>query len=159
MNEDVNTRYCFVCGKIITKHCAVSHKYKNGQGLAVELWICNNGDGCRNFYIKNMDESYDTYTTHTVSGFCYVCGKKMDLRFGHISGGNHYKHHYCKIGIKKPTSEIDYNRERYHRNGEEIKDGCVKPWEDPESLFCDTSFLNKEFGLDVRKGDECKDEV
>ncbi len=46
---------------------------------------------------------------------------------------------------------------------EEIKeDMCLKPWRDPDSLFCDTEFLEKPveeggFGLkNVRIGDECK---
>lgn len=46
---------------------------------------------------------------------------------------------------------------------DEIKeDMCLKPWRDPDSLFCDTEFLEKPveeggFGLkNVRIGDECK---
>lgn len=33
----------------------------------------------------------------------------------------------------------------------------LKPWKDPESLFCDTEFLRKFLGKEPRKGKECKD--
>ncbi len=33
----------------------------------------------------------------------------------------------------------------------------LKPWKDPESLFCDTEFLRKITGKEPTKGDECKD--
>jgi hypothetical protein len=33
----------------------------------------------------------------------------------------------------------------------------LKPWKDPESLFCDTEFLRKIVGKEPAKGDECKD--
>lgn len=32
----------------------------------------------------------------------------------------------------------------------------LKPWKDPESLFCDTKFLREFFGKEPRKGEECK---
>ncbi len=40
---------------------------------------------------------------------------------------------------------------RYHRH-------YLKPWKDPESLFCDTEFLEEKMMLSLRKGKECKDE-
>lgn len=33
----------------------------------------------------------------------------------------------------------------------------LKPWKDPESLFCDTKFLREFLGKEPRKGKECKD--
>ncbi len=33
----------------------------------------------------------------------------------------------------------------------------LKPWKDPESLFCDTEFLKKILGKEPAKGTECKD--
>lgn len=33
----------------------------------------------------------------------------------------------------------------------------LKPWKDPESLFCDTEFLRKIIGKEPAKGDECRD--
>lgn len=33
----------------------------------------------------------------------------------------------------------------------------LKPWKDPESLFCDTKFLKEFLGKEPRKGKECKD--
>jgi hypothetical protein len=35
----------------------------------------------------------------------------------------------------------------------------LKPWKDPESLFCDTVFLERLIGKEIRKGSECKDKV
>ncbi len=35
----------------------------------------------------------------------------------------------------------------------------LKPWKDPESLFCDTVFLEEYIKKSVARGDECKDEV
>ncbi len=32
----------------------------------------------------------------------------------------------------------------------------LKPWKDPESLFCDTEFLREFLGKEPRKGKECK---
>jgi hypothetical protein len=34
----------------------------------------------------------------------------------------------------------------------------LKPWKDPESLFCDTKFLKRIIGKEPLKGDECKDD-
>lgn len=34
----------------------------------------------------------------------------------------------------------------------------LKPWEDPESLFCDTQFLEKIIGKEPLKGNQCKDD-
>jgi hypothetical protein len=33
----------------------------------------------------------------------------------------------------------------------------LKPWQDPESLFCDTEFLKKIIGKEPAKGKECKE--
>ncbi len=33
----------------------------------------------------------------------------------------------------------------------------LKPWKDPESLFCDTKFLRKIIGKEPTKGDGCRD--
>lgn len=33
----------------------------------------------------------------------------------------------------------------------------LKPWKDPESLFCDTKFLEELLCKEITKGDECKD--
>lgn len=40
-----------------------------------------------------------------------------------------------------------------------IRHGHIKPWEDPESLFCDTEFLRKITGKEPLKGDECRDDA
>ena len=37
-----------------------------------------------------------------------------------------------------------------------VPDDTAKPWVDPESLFCDTSFLKELVGKDVRAGKECR---
>lgn len=33
----------------------------------------------------------------------------------------------------------------------------LKPWQDPESLFCDTEFLKKFLGKEPLKGEECRE--
>ncbi|MBU0846449.1 hypothetical protein KKH23_04615 [Patescibacteria group bacterium] len=35
----------------------------------------------------------------------------------------------------------------------------LKPWKDPNSLFCDTEFLKKLLGKEPAKGKECKDDT
>lgn len=35
----------------------------------------------------------------------------------------------------------------------------LKPWKDPESLFCDTKFLREFLGKEPAKGKECKDNI
>ena len=154
MNNDAegNIHYCIACRKIITNPKEISHTYKDGKKFSTTMWICNDNN-CLKFYIKNMDKKQEDKNTHMVDGFCYMCGNQLDLTFGYIQENN-YKHTHCKTS-KKWKTWLDRNRKQYYKEDE--KDGCVKPWEDPESLFCDTQFLNEEFGLDVRTGDECKD--
>jgi len=33
----------------------------------------------------------------------------------------------------------------------------LKPWQDPESLFCDRKFLSELIGKEIADGDECRD--
>ena len=54
------------------------------------------------------------------------------------------QNHFIRIIIKRVQQKT-------------IKFHHIKPWKDPESLFCDTKFLKKLLGKEPRAGNECKD--
>ncbi len=75
-------------------------------------------------------------------GTCPNCGtdlKEQPFKY------HKYEYHCqeCKSIFKSP-------RVKKHRVP-------LKPWKDPESLFCDTDFLKKIIGKEPAKGTECKD--
>jgi len=75
----------------------------------------------------------------------------------------------CKKNIKFPF-EL-FNGQKYYSDFDFGERGCksfyakdapkdtMKPWEDKESLFCDTEFLKQLLGKEPLKGTECKDEI
>ncbi len=50
---------------------------------------------------------------------------------------------------KKESNPAPRIKEQKHRHP-------LKPWKDPESLFCDSEFLKKLIGKEPTKGKECK---
>ena len=61
-----------------------------------------------------------------------------------------YQKHKNEINVKSKAASKSRSK------GERLKHP-LKPWQDPESLFCDTGFLEKFLGKKPREGKECKD--
>lgn len=55
-----------------------------------------------------------------------------------------------KESCKTPCKDAISHRRRFNKVP-------LKPWQDPESLFCDREFLEKLVGKEIAEGDECRD--
>ena len=75
-------------------------------------------------------------------GTCPECG--IDLK------NFPFKHQKSEFRCQNCGSLFKSPRKR-------TQDVPLKPWKDPESLFCDTEFLKKILGKEPAKGTECKD--
>ena len=63
------------------------------------------------------------------------------------------------IRKKNKRAYNKYKKERQEKRkerNERIFEFDIKPWKDPESLFCDTGFLENMLGKEITKGKECK---
>ncbi len=72
---------------------------------------------------------------------CKLCGGTYSA-FNTWTAVRHYLNKHSEKQI--PKAEI----KRKHP---------LKPWKDPDSLFCDTKFLRKILRKEPTKGDECRD--
>ena len=73
---------------------------------------------------------------------CAICGLKTNNAFNIRS---HIQNEHFSV--------IDIEMERV------VKRHNIKPWKDPESLFCGGDFLTNEMGLSIVDGDECKEDT
>lgn len=67
---------------------------------------------------------------------------------------------YIRINglARNPCPIPGEDTKRDHRTNLPVRRAYLKPWKDPESLFCDTEFLTQLLGKEPRKGDECRDD-
>lgn len=73
---------------------------------------------------------------------CGICGLKTNNAFNirsHIQN-----EHFSLVYIK-----MEWVVKRHN----------IKPWKDPESLFCDGDFLTNDMGLSIADGDECEENI
>ena len=68
---------------------------------------------------------------------CSTCG--YSTKSAYILNKNTIQCHNCGLVIHKSPYKT-----------------YLKPWKDPESLFCDTMFLKEFIKKDIRTGKECK---
>lgn len=92
--------------------------------------------------------------------YACVCGLCSEPLFLQETGIEHfYKEH-------KEWFELiwlSYERKKKEKNEEKVKRPKyrvhIKPWKNPNSLFCDTEFLEKLTGKKILEGDECRDKI
>ena len=107
------------------------------------------------YHIKN----YLTYIKQTDDERyqCILCGFIGETPRPKEKVKNHLiTCHLIKISLIKPkikkNGEYDINKRPKLRQ-------FLKPWHDPESLFCDTKFLRQFLGKEPAKESECKDQT
>jgi hypothetical protein len=89
-------------------------------------------------YMKQVDDYY----------LCKLCEFIGETPRSKEKVKNHLiKYHLIKISLIQP--KIKDNKKPKIRH-------FLKPWQDPESLFCDTKFLQQFLGKEPAKGNECK---
>jgi hypothetical protein len=139
--------YCIICGKEIEGYIKV-HVKKRTQIRQIYSYAA-----------PVCEEHTETYKNGRLNslwefdGFCKVCGEAAKIK---VSVDNYrFKHMKCKSGRPddweyKKDNIVDENITPKHTYP-------LKPWRDPESLFCDTEFLNEYFNKKMRPGKECGD--
>ena len=133
--------FCFICGKKLVRRFNLT-KTKTTA-------ICGS-EKCVKIYFEKTAESHKYLNkTETINGHCRLCGKPHVINFY----TKMYSHRECSIEKNKNKN---VKRKPYLIPKKQIKHH-IKPWEDPESLFCDTEFLKQIVGKDIADGDECKE--
>ncbi len=61
-----------------------------------------------------------------------------------------------RAGTKRSRMNQHVRQRERERIRKQLYEAPLKPWEDKESMFCDTRFLREFLGKEPRKGDECK---
>lgn len=98
----------------------------------------------------------------------YVCKLCSEPLFLQETGLEHfYKEHkewfeFIWFSYKRKEKEKDEEKGQI-RVDEKVKKPKyrvhIKPWKNPDSLFCDTEFLEKLTGKKLIEGDECGDKI
>ncbi|MCK4666008.1 hypothetical protein KAU33_04640 [Candidatus Dependentiae bacterium] len=121
-----------------------------------------------------FERFFDTLPEGEFRKFKFIC-KMCGTKFVHkVSAVEHYfKKHEGELPpkkMKKPSEKKKKKRREKLQKKKKEKElikikkmekvELMKPWEDPESLFCDAEFLEKPveeggFGVSVEKGDKC----
>lgn len=144
MNANVSenmSRFCIICGTPITV------RYSMGRGHNVS--ICKDGS-CVKKYMTEFAQS----TKRRVAGFCGRCGKPMLLSFLHAIY-RHLSKEACEAApnyLREHTPRIKKKREK-----PPVKKPprvYLKPWKDPQSLFCSPK-LGEIVGKEIPRGVEC----
>lgn len=163
------TLFCVICGEPISERrslgrgmyyplCKKPECLEIYQNLkeAAKLPIANKKAGEAYFKQKELERH---------NGFCGRCGKpiRIDLRNVYL---RHGVESICK---KAPTSRNQFqaglknvvrNGIFRHKEPQPKPRIYLKPWQDPQSLFCDTEFLEtKILYKKIRTGEECKDKI
>ena len=101
-----------------------------------------------NYYLEYIRQSdYERYQ-------CILCGFIGETPRSKEKVKNHLiTCHLIEIYLIKPKikNEEDIKKPKLRQ--------FLKPWRDPESLFCDTKFLRQYLGKEPTKGSECKDQT
>lgn len=93
-------------------------------------------------FLEEYHKYFDVKSQNNVT--LYVC-KLCDGAYSAFTTWTAVRHYNAKHSEKQiPRTDIKGKHP-------------LKPWKDPESLFCDTEFLTKIIGKEPTKGDECKD--
>ena len=160
------TLFCVICG------AGIVIRYSLGSGI--NLPICRNRD-CLETYLsfrkvvgmpridKNIDRKacLQQKDTEKYDGFCGRCGKPFTINFRNI-----YLRHLSPDRCERaPTmrGQLKSAKRRSRLWVSHLKPKpkpriYLKPWQDPESLFCDTEFLETEIlRKKIRPGKECGD--
>lgn len=160
------TLYCVICGEGL--------QYRNSFGRGKNYPICKKKE-CFNKYMSlrtaatlplpdettNPEGYHKQKESERHDGFCGRCGKPIwiDCRI------NYYRHNSKKLCEKAPairnSREPKQNKSRRrlygHKEPQPKPRIYLKPWQDPQSLFCDTTFLEtKILKKKIRKGTECR---
>jgi hypothetical protein len=157
LREGTMTEYCFICGKELSIKYHIS-KYRT-------TCICGDNPECIQKYKTYRAEGRRLYygdgELFKVDGFCRLCGRPHKLRY--TRDGAEYAHNQCSrennlrrialIEKKYPPPASPPPLPNYTPKPRTY----LKPWQDPESLFCDTKFLKQLLGKEPAKGEECKD--
>lgn len=163
----MKTRFCVICGVSIT--------VRHSLGRGINYPICKNR-GCLETYqnlrkeaslpIVDKKVDRDAYfrkrDTERYEGFCGRCGKPLRINF-RINYLRHTSLNVCeKASVIRNPSKIGKARSilglAYHKPKPKPRI-YLKPWQDPESLFCDTDFLETEIlRKKIRPGKECSDD-
>ena len=162
----MKTPFCVICGVgIVVRH---------SLGRGINYPICKSHD-CLETYLnlrkasslpridKNTDRKayIQQQNTERYDGFCGRCGKPLGLNFRN----NYLRHPSIDKCEKAPTlrGQLKSVKRRSHIWVSRYKSKpkpriYLKPWQDPESLFCDTEFLEtKILRKKIRTGKECGD--
>lgn len=130
-----NYAVCILCGEPVIR--SGGHRSKM---LHVKM---QHNEWIGAFYVSPIRKGhrYDASEPNTWV-ICSNCGTDLKKQ--------PFKYRKCKYHCQKCKSIFKSFRGRTH----EVP---LKPWEDPESLFCNTKFLKKILGKEPAKGTECKD--
>ncbi len=160
------TKFCVICGT------GIQVRYSMGSGINYP--ICRDRDCIKTYLafqlvaraplIKKSDhEAYlKQRSTERYDGFCGRCGKPVKLDFRH-SVLRHGTPASCENAPSVRDQPKDKSKDAPTVWVSRVKRKpkprvYLKPWQDPESLFCDTEFLEtKIVKKKIRKGEECGD--
>ena len=143
--------FCFMCGE------EIPYKYSFGRGRNVN--ICKNR-ACREMYLNfhKAKSSEDETVGKGVAGFCSRCGKEMWVNF-RTSNFRHVSSSSCVVApVKRPAIGVRVKKivvTKFKRVTPPKRRVHLKPWEDPNSLFCSPK-LGEIVGKKIATGEECE---
>ena len=166
----MKTSFCVICG------AGIVIRYSLGRGINYP--ICKNR-GCLETYMNfrkvtrlpRIDKSSDQKAyiqqrdTECYDGFCGRCGKpiKIDFRNNNLRHASPTACENASTIKNPPKTKIEKIRALLWVSRLKSKPKpriYLKPWQDPESLFCDTEFLETEIlRKKIRPGKECSDNI
>lgn len=97
---------------------------------------------------EEKDESEFYKDKRRKSGLTRNCKKCVREYAKNNENGKYHREYYIKRKFEKQKQLEERNKI--------VHEFDIKPWKDPESLFCDTEFLESMLGKEVEKGKECK---
>jgi len=121
------------------KHYINKHEHKN-TGIS-KTAMPRNGV-LHQLFLKTYHEFFDVKVEHNITLYvCKLCHDEYST-YNTWTAVKHYinKHEHENTGVSKIA-----DRKRHP----------LKPWKDPESLFCDTEFLKDFLDKEPAKGNEC----
>lgn len=87
-------------------------------------------------------------------GKCMLCGQTFEARYYSDDRNSVCSDYHLLLMLKRDYKQ-HFNQK--HKLQQDInKADTMKPWDDPESLYCDTDFLNTELNLKIRNSGECR---
>lgn len=137
--------YCSICGVEIEHKLRIRYKHASDQNWDSII----NAPVCEDHRVKCKELLESRSDFDGFYGFCYICGKEYNLQMDSWNY-NKFKHRDCRINpeIHRKLEITKYKKVHPHP---------LKPWQDPQSFFCDTPFLEELLKKKLPKGKECKD--